>query len=236
MIGALYREPRHEQTPDREGRGDMTKRESGASERGRATRSLALAAAGFAAGALVGGGRMARVYDWKTEWTVDAPRAEVFAILNRPEEQDRWWPSMVVERVARDTDKRQVVTYRVIQAPSVRRFAPPFRITAVATDFQPETRIRAVVTGDLIGILETLFFDRPEGGTRIVFLWYVRVRNPLLNALGYVAEPMFRMSHDHVMREGEAGLRSYCDRRLADDLAAISATVAPRNRDDSSER
>lgn len=190
---------------------------------GRIARSVGLVAAGFAAGALVGGGRLPREFDWTTEWTIDAPRAEVFAIMNRPEEQDQWWPSMVVERVRKTAENRQAVTYRVIQAPSVRRLAPPFRITAVATDVEPEKRIRAVVSGDLIGVLDTLLFDRPEGGTRVVFHWYVRVGNPILNALGYVAEPMFRMSHDHVMREGEAGLRANCERKLTSDLAALAA-------------
>jgi uncharacterized protein YndB with AHSA1/START domain len=192
------------------------------SQCGSVARSLGLVAAGFAAGALVGGGRLARVYDWTTEWTLDAPRAEVFAVLNRPEEQDQWWPSMVVERVKQSGGEPRAVTYRVIQAPSVRRFAPPFRITAEASDIEPERRIRAVVTGDLIGVLDTLLFDRPEGGTRVVFHWYVRVPNPILNALGYVAEPMFRLSHDHVMREGEAGLRAFCERRLSRGLAALS--------------
>lgn len=58
----------------------------------------------------------------------------------------------------------------------------------------PPFRIRAVVSGDLVGVLDTLLYDRPEGGARVVFHWYVRVRNHILNALGYVAEPMFRMS------------------------------------------
>jgi hypothetical protein len=30
-----------------------------------------------------------------------------------------------------------------------------------------------------------------------------------MEALGFVMTPVFRASHDHVMREGEAGLRAY---------------------------
>lgn len=98
----------------------------------------------------------------------------------------------------------------------------------MATDVEPEKRIRAVVTGDLIGVLDILLYDQPEGGARVVFHWYVRVRNPILNALGYVAEPLFRMSHDHVMREGEAGLRAHCEHMLSRDLAALAVdTTSP---------
>lgn len=38
---------------------------------------------------------------------------------------------------------------------------------------------------------------------------------PILNLLGYVAEPVYRHSHDTVMNEGEAGLREYCTRTTA---------------------
>jgi hypothetical protein len=67
--------------------------------------------------------------------------------------------------------------------------------------------------GDLTGVLETLFReDQERGGTNVTFNWYVRVTNPALNLLGYVAERIYRHSHDSVMREGERGLSDYCAR------------------------
>lgn len=167
-------------------------------------------AAGLIAGAWVGGS-LVKVYDWTTDWRIDAPRADVYRALTTPEANQRWWPSMLVERIEPQRERQgwSTVQYQVIQAPSVRRVAPPFRIRVETTDMEAERRTRAVVTGDLAGVLETLYSDLPDGGTRVVFHWYVRVTNPLLNALGYLAEPMYRMSHDHVMREGEAGLRAH---------------------------
>lgn len=125
--------------------------------------------------AIFGGGKLVRVYDWETAWNVDAPRAEVFRALNAPAEQaeqtDNWWPSMVVERSEPlpDIPDCHIVIYRVIQAPNVRRFAPPFVIRSVTADVERDRRMRAVVTGDLAGVLETLLYDRPDGGTRVVF-------------------------------------------------------------------
>jgi uncharacterized protein YndB with AHSA1/START domain len=164
---------------------------------------------GGAVGAIFGGGKLVKMYDWTTEWQVDAPRADVFALFSHPEDQSLWWPSMIVERSSPPEAEVRSVTYRVVQAPSVRRFAPPFRITSTQTDVEHERRIRAVVTGDLAGVLDTLLFDGPNGGTWVMFHWYVRVTNPLLNVAGYVATPVFRASHDHVMHEGEAGLQRY---------------------------
>ena len=74
--------------------------------------------------------------------------------------------------------------------------------------------MRSIVSGTLVGVMETFFYPREEGGTRVVFYWYVRVHNPLLNALGKVFEPSFRASHDRFMRDGEAGLQAYCQQRL----------------------
>ncbi len=80
---------------------------------------------------------------------------------------------------------------------------------------EPGQRLRQVVTGDLSGVLETLFREEPErGATRVTFNWYVRATNPVLNALGYLAERVYRHSHDSVMNAGESGLKDYWARRL----------------------
>jgi len=79
------------------------------------------------------------------------------------------------------------VDFSVHQAPEVARLALPFRIHCLYTDVEPERRLREVVSGDLSGVLETLYYEDPAG-TRVTFLWYVRVTNPALNLLGYVAE------------------------------------------------
>ena len=165
-------------------------------------------AAGVGAGVVIGGGLAPRVYDWETEWNIDAPLADVYVALSGAE--NTFWPSMQVARIVHDSKAvdGRAVHYRVKQAASVARFAPPFHIVSRMTVIEEQQRWRQVVTGDLVGALETHFFARPDGGTRIVYNWYVRVSNPLFNLAGFVVEPVFRASHDHVMREGEAGLRA----------------------------
>ena len=106
------------------------------------------------------------------------------------------------------------VAFRVHQAPEVARLAPHFGIHCLYTDVEPNWRLREVVTGDLSGVLETLFReDRGRSGTYVTFNWYVRVTNPILNALGYFAGHVYRHSHDSVMKAGESGLIDYCGRR-----------------------
>src|SRR3712207_2295122 len=125
----------------------------------------------------------------------------------------QWWPSMeLVDDGEKELRAGSTLSFRVHQAPEVAHLTPPFRIRCIYTDVEPESRLREIVTGDLTGVLETLFREDPIGeGTRVTFNWYVRVTNPALNLLGYVAERVYRHSHDSVMRDGESGLRDYCE-------------------------
>ena len=164
---------------------------------------------------LLAGGRSVKVYDWRTEWFIPAPLPTVYEALTSRSAVRKWWPSMALvdEREDNALQVGSQVSFSVHQAPEVARLAPPFRIYCVYTDVEPERRLREVVTGDLSGVLETLFREDPGGeGTHVVFNWYVRVTNPALNLLGYVAERVYRHSHDSVMSEGERGLRDYCAR------------------------
>lgn len=169
---------------------------------------------GAGAGLLMGS-RTVKVYDWRTEWFIPAPLPTVYEAMTSRSAVRQWWPSM--ELVGDDGEDElragSSVSFSVHQAPEVARLAPPFRIDCVYTDVEPERRLREIVTGDLTGVLETLFREDPSAeGTRVTFNWYVRVTNPALNLLGYVAERVYRHSHDSVMKEGESGLRKYCAR------------------------
>ena len=173
--------------------------------------------AGAAAGLIVAG-RLVKTYDWRTEWSILAPLPVVYEALTSRSAVREWWPSMqIVDDGGSDRLRPgSIVSFEVQQAPEVARLAPPFRIHCVYTDVEPEHRLREVVTGDLAGVLETLFHEEPDGSlTRVTFNWYVRITNPVLNLLGYAAEPVYRHSHDTVMAEGEAGLREYCTHTTA---------------------
>jgi uncharacterized protein YndB with AHSA1/START domain len=170
---------------------------------------------GATAGMLLGA-RMVKTYDWRTEWSIPAPLPIVYEAMTSRSAVRRWWlPMELVDADGGDQLRvGSTVSFRVHQAPEVARLAPPFRIYCLYTDVEPERRLREVVSGDLSGVLETLFEEMPDGtGTRVTFNWYVRVTNPALNLLGYVAERVYRHSHDSVMKAGESGLRDYCSQQ-----------------------
>ena len=160
------------------------------------------------------GGRLVKTYDWRTEWSIPAPLPIVYEAMTSRSAVREWWPPMELVDDGGGDELRagSTVDFSVKQAPEVARLAPPFRIHCLYTDVEPARRLREVVSGDLTGVLETLFDELPDG-TRVTFNWYVRVTNPALNLLGYVAERVYRHSHDSVMSKGEEGLRRYCARR-----------------------
>ena len=183
-------------------------------ERGPGLGRLLFAAAGALGGVWIGS-RSVKIYDWRTEWAIPAPLPVVYRAMTSRAAVREWWPDMELVEDNEEDDLRvgSTVSFRVHQAPEVARLAPPFQIHCLYTDVERESRLRETVKGDLSGVLETLFHEQ-EYGTRITFNWYVRVTNPALNLLGYVAESMYRHSHNHVMESGEKGLSEYCQRRM----------------------
>ena len=181
--------------------------------RGSGLSRLAFVTAGVLGGILIGS-RSVKIYDWRTEWTIPAPLPVVYRAMTSRGAVREWWPDMelVDDSDADDLQVGSTVSFRVHQAPEIARLAPPFRIHCFYTDVEPQRRLRETVKGDLTGILETMFNEQGDG-TRITFNWYVRVTNPALNLLGYIAERTYRHSHDHVMESGEKGLSEYCLRR-----------------------
>src|SRR5437660_12531059 len=109
-------------------------------------RSLALAALGFGAGAIFGGGKLVRAYDWETEWNIDAPLSTVYKVLTTPEEQDKWWPSMQVYRVTPldGIPDGRMIEYRVQQAHSVARLVLHVKFNSVSADIEIERCLRSV--------------------------------------------------------------------------------------------
>jgi uncharacterized protein YndB with AHSA1/START domain len=172
-------------------------------------------ALGVLGGVLIGG-RAVKTYDWRTEWTIPAPMPVVYKAMTSRGAVREWWTDMELVEDNADDDLKvgSTVSFLVHQAPEVARLAPPFRIHCLYTDVESERRLRETVNGDLTGVLETLFQEQ-EDGTRITFNWYVRVTNPALNLLGYMAEGIYRASHDSVMKSGEKGLSEYCQHRTS---------------------
>lgn len=138
-------------------------------------------------------------YVFRSEWTVPAPPAAVFAALERLHEYPAWWPQVRrTHPIDEETCELEV------------RSTLPFALRLTAHHARKDAGagvLEARLTGDLVG--SSRWTLRPHaGGTAVQFGEEVEVHRPLLRRLSF-ARPVFRANHAAMMRAGERGLRRH---------------------------
>ncbi|SOD87924.1 SRPBCC family protein [Streptomyces sp. Ag109_G2-15] len=136
-------------------------------------------------------------YRFRSLWSLPAPPAAVFAVLERPEGYPDWWPQ--VRAVTRLDDGTGVITIR-----SLLPYAMTF--TARETRHDPAAGILEIaVSGDIEGWAR--WTVTAEGaGTLARYDQVVDVTKPLLRRLAVPGRPVFRANHRLMMRAGRRGL------------------------------
>lgn len=136
-------------------------------------------------------------YRFRALWSLPAPPAAVFAVLERPEDYPRWWPQ--VRSVTRRDAATGVLT--------VRSLLPyDMRIVAHETRRDPAAGVLEVtVSGDIEGWARwTVTAAGP--GTLARYGQVVDVTKPLLRRLAVPGRPLFRANHALMMASGRRGL------------------------------
>ncbi|GHE02266.1 SRPBCC family protein [Streptomyces alanosinicus] len=135
-------------------------------------------------------------------WSLPAPPAAVYAVLERPEDYPRWWPQ--VRAVNRLDASTGVLT--------VRSFLPyDLTFTARETRHDRDSGILQVsLSGDIEGWARwTVTADGP--GTLARYDQVVDVRKPLLRRLAVPGRPLLRLNHRLMMAAGRRGLTRYLE-------------------------
>lgn len=150
-------------------------------------------------------------YAFVTAWRIAAPREAVFATLHDSERWPEWWHGL--ERVVKledgDADGRGSLGRYTWRSLLGYRLQFDMRITAV----ERPRRLEGEAVGELAGTGSWRLYEG-EGETAVLFEWRVGTTRRWMNALAPVARPIFRWSHDWVMRQGARGLA----RRLGAEL------------------
>ncbi|WBO67495.1 SRPBCC family protein [Streptomyces camelliae] len=141
-------------------------------------------------------------YRFLSLWSLPAPPAAVYAVLERPEDYPRWWPQ--VRAVTRLDDSTGVITIR-----SVLPYAMSF--TARETRHDPDAGVLEItMSGDIEGWARwTLTAD--GSGTLARYDQVVHVNKPLLRWLAVPGRPVFRANHRLMMRSGRRGLMRHLE-------------------------
>ncbi|MDT0437176.1 MULTISPECIES: SRPBCC family protein [Streptomyces] len=140
--------------------------------------------------------------DWshhrfRVEWTLAAPPAAVYRVLERAEDYPRWWPQ--VRRVTPIDADSGVVRIRATLPYTL-------TLTARATRRDPGAGILEVsLTGDLEGRARWTLTAHGTG-THVRYDQEVVVRRTLLRRLAVPGRAVFRANHRLMMRAGRRGL------------------------------
>jgi len=155
-------------------------------------------------------------YRFVTRWRVEGTPAEVYALLDQPEEFTRWWPSvwLAVEPIDRG-DARGVG--RVVRFTSKGYLPYRLRWTARTVESDPPHRLAITASGDFEGSGRwTLVADGT--GTVVDYVWEVEANKPLLRYLSFILKPIFAANHHWAMARGEES--------IALELARVKAATA----------
>ncbi|MEU1705682.1 SRPBCC family protein [Streptomyces sp. NPDC005706] len=136
-------------------------------------------------------------YRFRTLWSLPAPPADVFAVLERPEDYPRWWPQV------RSATRLDAVTGVL----TIRSLLPyDMTLTARETRRDPAAGVLEVtVSGDIEGWARwTLTPAGPDTLAR--YDQVVDVTKPLLRRLAVPGRPLFRANHALMMAAGRRAL------------------------------
>jgi hypothetical protein len=143
-------------------------------------------------------------YAFATIWRLDAPIERVFDLIHDAERWPTWWPSVPgADPLPPDASGRS--RYRF----TFRGRLPYFlRFDMVITLVQRPTALEGAASGELEGIGRWSL--RPDGdGTVVRYDWTIRTTRRWMNLLAPLpfVDPIFRLNHHSVMRDGLAGAK-----------------------------
>lgn len=142
-------------------------------------------------------------YRFRSVWRIDAPPADVYAVLERADEYPSWWPQVrEVRRSAGAEGETGSVRFRSVL---------PYDLLVTARPGRQDPAgglLEILMAGDLEGWVRWTVRPRPDGdGSVVLFAQEVEVRKPLLRALAVPGRPLLVLNHAVMMRGGQRGLR-----------------------------
>lgn len=138
-----------------------------------------------------------RTYRFSSDFTVEAPRDRVHAVLLDLEHYGAWWPQ--VRAVAKVDDDHALVVCRSVL---------PYHLElALEARRQDLDLLEVGLDGALCGWARFRLSGDGPARTTVLFEQEVRAEAPLVALASYVARPLLTWNHHRMMLGAERGLR-----------------------------
>jgi hypothetical protein len=145
-------------------------------------------------------------FDLVSHWCIPAPVATVWDALVAVRSWPRWWPYVRSVQTLREAGPDGLGAVRTIQWRT--RLGYALVTTVEAVESIKHERLRGRACGSLAG--EGIWLLRAEGETtHLTYVWRVTLTQAWMRWTAPLLAPLFRWSHESVMRAGEAGLCAY---------------------------
>lgn len=142
-------------------------------------------------------------YAFVTRWEIAASLSEVWRVIYDVERWPEWWKGVSVQKL-REGD--HTGTGAAVAFTWNATLPYKLRFTMTTTQVVPGERIKGRATGELEGVGTWLFRAVDSTTTVVEYHWQVRTTRRWMNRLSFILKPVFRASHNMVMRQGEHGL------------------------------
>ena len=164
-------------------------------------------------------------YHFVTDWRVEGTVEEVSQLLFDGPGVPRWWPSVYLEvDHTTEGDERGVGSEVSIHTKGVLPYHLRWTARIVDADLPRSYMLEAV--GDFVGRGRWTF--RQDGAfVRASYDWQIRIANPLLQRLSFIARPLFGWNHRWAMARGLESLELELLRRHAATATEREAVPAP---------
>ena len=165
-------------------------------------------------------------FEFVTVWRVPGTVAEVLAVLSDGRTLPRWWPSVYLDVVLRETGDATDHVGSVTDLHTKGWLPYTLRWSLTLTEPITPTGFALSAAGDLNGTGRWTFVqDGPE--VVITYDWRVSAAKPLLRRFSWLLRPAFAANHRWAMARGEESLRLEVRRRRATTEAERAAVPPP---------
>ncbi len=153
---------------------------------------------------------MAR-YSFLTTWALEAAVDDVWVALHATERWPEWWRGVrVAEELEPGDDEGRGALHRYVWRSRL-PYDIEFRMRT--TTVERPYLLDGAADGDLLGTGRWRLWES-QRATAVTYEWNVETTIAWMNAVAPLGRPVFRWSHDHVMRNGGIGLARLLGVRL----------------------